>query len=176
MIFEPLQERLKAAVAAALRYECAEDGLNVELKGFVCAGLRGEVTNALLDALSTASSTIAKANLLELLYYLHGTGGARFSDPAFPDPRPENAQVDQPITAVQFSQLIRLAESETADIVWGSYASLFDCIVTPWFQLSSPLAKRLVWLCNRWCREGDDYTRQRCANLIGRLPGGQPHE
>lgn len=66
-----------------------------------------------------------KSNILTLLYFLHGTVGS-FKVPGLPDPRPENAKADQPMTKEQLQALIQIALFEGDQSLWDSYCALFS--------------------------------------------------
>jgi len=158
----PIQQEIQSAVEQAIREDFAEDGLTLYLKSWVVAGHRRVVVDELLAVLEGSTDSDVKSNILTLLYFLHGTVGS-FKVSGLPDPRPENAQADQPMTQEQLRCLVQSALSEEDPSLWDSYCALFSNLLYT-VEFSPDAVESLRAIASRMASESDQDS-SRCRML-----------
>jgi len=166
-----MQNHIRDRINQALQETFAEDGLAKYLKALVIEGYRSEVTDGLIDVLSDQSRDRSeRSNAEQLIYYLHGTGPALFFGEKIPDPRPENARRDEPLSDHQLQRILDLALRERDERLLGGLAALLDVLysVKPFTAANATRAKQFVTHSMTF---GDTYAVARSRSLSEKLQG-----
>jgi hypothetical protein len=155
------------AVERAVLETFPEDGLALHLKEWVVSGHRSEVVDLLLGVLRDAKESDPRASALEILYFICATYGS-FKIPGMRDPRPENAQINEPLTSVQLMDLADAALLEQDKTLWDLYCSLFSNFLD-FMDIPSDTLARVRLFAARFAAEGSASARTTCGWLEGKL-------
>ncbi|HEX6904367.1 MAG TPA: hypothetical protein VF789_31960 [Thermoanaerobaculia bacterium] len=155
---------ISAAVDEALQEDFPEDGLSLYLKSWVVQGYRRQVTDELILAIQGSEDSDIRFNALEIIYFLHGTPG-KIIAPGMEDPRPENAQWDEPLTDKQLAALADAALAEEDRLNWDSYASFFS-ILAGFMTFPPAIATKIKSFAERCVTQGSENARARCMSLM----------
>jgi hypothetical protein len=122
-------------------------GTSKYLRPYIMEGYRSNITDILIEKLEFESNKRIRSDLLTILYYIQGaTTGFIQSD--IRDPRPENANKDEPMSIGQLNKLIELGLRENDPDVIEGYVSTIGCIVGVHKELRVGAKCKLNELCD----------------------------
>ena len=149
---------IQPAIDAALATDYAEDGL-IHLRPLFEKGKAAEVKSALFHFLEEGDSADTKHHVLDLFYFLYGTGSTGVSG-EFGDTREEMVRPPS-FDSRDFIRLMRAAMREFDPEVLGNYASLVDCISDRRDATNDATRVLLATCIAHMCEHGDADARRR---------------